>query len=208
MSVRFFRQPYLSAKLRQGMQLLMRGRARFFRDKVQMANPEWEELDLENLRNVGIVPVYRMTKGLRPRLFRRTMKALASAWESNIPDPVPLAVLERNDLADLGWAVKQAHFPLGSDHLCHAKRRLAFDQVLMLQLALMGNRRAWQSVPGPQLTVDETTVDQFIQDAFPYDLTSAQKSAVSDIKAGLGRHVANESTDTGAMSARARPRSP
>ncbi len=185
MSIRFFSQPFLSAKLRRGMQLLLRGKVRYFRDMAQMANPEWEELDLENLRNVGIVPVYRMTQGLRLRHFRRTMKAVTDAWESKIPDPLPLPVLERNDLADLGWAIKQAHFPKGIDHMCHAKRRLAFDHLLMLQLALLGKRRAWQSVPGPQLNVDKDFVKKFIEDVFPFDLTGAQMRAVSDLQQDL-----------------------
>ncbi|MCY3782030.1 MAG: ATP-dependent DNA helicase RecG [Chloroflexi bacterium] len=182
MSLRFFSQPYLSVKLRKGIKLLLRGKVRYYRDMPQMANPEWEELDLENLRNVGIVPVYRMTKGLRPRMFRRTMKSLTSAWETKIPDPIPHSVLERNDLADLGWAISQAHFPDGDDHKCHAKRRLAFDHLLMLQLALLGKRRAWQSVPGPQLDVDAAFVNQFIQDVFPFDLTNDQRRAIEDIQ--------------------------
>lgn len=182
MSIRFFSQPFLSAKLRKGMQLLVRGKVRYFRDKAQMANPEWEELDLENLRNVGIVPVYRLTQGLRPRMFRRTIKSLTSSWESKIPDPLPLSVLERNDLADLGWALKQAHFPTGYDHLCHAKRRLTFDDLLMLQLALLDKRRAWQTTPGSPLTIDEPFLRQFIEDVFPFKLTDAQERAIDDIK--------------------------
>ena len=66
-SVRFFRQDFLAAKLRPGMQLVLSGKVTYFRDEKQMANPEWEELDSENLHTIGIVPVYRMTKGLRPR---------------------------------------------------------------------------------------------------------------------------------------------
>ena len=185
MSIRFFSQPFLSAKLRRGMQLLLRGKVRYFHDMPQMASPEWEELDLENLRKVDIVPVYRMTQGLRPRHFRRTMKTVVDAWESKIPDPLPLPVLDRNDLADLGWAIKQAHFPDGMDHMCHAKRRLAFDHLLMLQMALLGRRRAWQSVPGPQLDVDEEFVQAFIEDVFPFELTAAQDSAVNDLKQDL-----------------------
>lgn len=185
MSIRFFSQPYLAAKLQNGMKLLLRGNVRYFRDKAQMANPEWEELDMDNLRNVGIVPVYRMTKGLHPKMFRRTMKQLTGKWEAAFPDPVPLSVLERNDLADLGWAISQAHFPLGDDHKCHAKRRLAFDHLLMLQLALLGRRREWQSAPGPCLNVDDEFISQFKQEAFPFELTAGQERAINDIKADL-----------------------
>ena len=181
LAIRFFSQPYLSAKLRPGMMLLLRGRVGYFRDQARMASPEWEELDMENLRKVGIVPVYGMTKGLRPRLFRRTMKTLTGEWQARIPDPLPLSLLERNDLADLGWALRQAHFPAGEDHKHHAKRRLAFDNLLMLQLALMGKRRAWQAEAGPELRIDQAAIDQFIQTAFPFELTQSQQRAIDDI---------------------------
>ncbi len=185
LSIRFFSQPYLSAKLRPGMKLLLRGRVGYFRDRPQMANPEWEELDLDNLRKAGIVPVYGMTKGLRPRLLRRTMQALTSQWEKRIPDPMPESVLERNDLADLGWAIRQAHFPAGDDHKHHAKRRLAFDELFMLQLALMGKRRVWQAAPGPQLNIDESAIGQFMREAFDFELTGGQKRAVEEIRADM-----------------------
>ena len=150
-SVRFFRQDFLAAKLQRGMQIVLSGKVTFFRDLKQMANPEWEELDSTNLHTTGIVPVYRMTKGLRPRLFRRIIKSLVDEWSQKIPDPLPQAMLERTELADLGWALRQAHFPEGWDHRDHAHKRLAFYKLLTLQLGLLANRREWQSAPGPRL---------------------------------------------------------
>lgn len=179
MSIRFFNQAFLSNKIRRGMHLLLRGKVS---DAGTMASPEWEELDLDNLRAIGIVPVYRMTKGLRPRMLRRTMKVLTSEWETKIPDPVPPAVLDRSDLADLGWALKQAHFPEGDDHRRHAQRRLAFDHLLMLQLALLGKRREWQSRPGPGLAENETFLTRFLDEAFPFELTEGQLAAIQDIQ--------------------------
>ena len=179
MSLRFFAQPFLSEKIKRGMHLLLRGRVSDFQS---MANPVWEELDLDNLRNIGIVPVYRATKGLRPRMLRRTMKVLTSEWEDRIPDPIPVSVLDRGDLADLGWALKQAHFPDGDDHLRHAQRRLAFDHLLMLQLALLGRRRQWQSLPGPRLAQDEDFLERFLDEAFAFEMTEGQKKAIQDIQ--------------------------
>lgn len=182
MSVRFFSQPFLSQKIKRGMHLLLRGKVSDFQS---MANPEWEELDLDNLRNIGIVPVYRMTKGLRPRMLRRTMKVLTAEWESKIPDPIPTSVLERGDLADLGWALKQAHFPDGDDHRCHAQRRLAFDHLLMLQLALLARRRQWQSAPGTPLMEDEDVLQRFAAEVFPFEMTDGQKQAIQEIQRDL-----------------------
>ena len=179
MSIRFFSQPFLSEKIKRGKHLLLRGKVS---DYQSMANPEWEELDLDNLRNIGIVPVYRMTKGLRPRMLRRTINALVSEWEAKIPDPVPLSVLDRGDLADLGWALKQAHFPDGDDHRCHAQRRLVFDHLLMLQLALLRKRREWQSTPGQQLMEDEDVIKRFAAEVFPFELTDGQIKAIQEIR--------------------------
>ena len=182
MSVRFFRQDYLAAKLQRGMQIVLSGKVTFFRDMGQMANPEWEELDNENLHTIGIVPVHRMTKGLRPRLYRRIIKSLIDEWSEKIPDPLPQATLERAELADLGWSISQAHFPEGWDHQDHAHKRLAFDELLTLQLALLANRREWQSVPGPRLTISDDFLETFIGAVFPYELTKAQNSAIDDIR--------------------------
>lgn len=186
MSIRFFSQPFLTQKIKRGMHLLLRGKVS---DSRSMANPEWEELDLDNLRNIGIVPVYRMTKGLRPRMLRRTMKVLTSEWESKIPDPIPVSVLDRGDLADLGWALKQAHFPDGDDHRCHARRRLAFDHLLMLQLALLRRRREWQSAPGTRLTEDEDVLKRFAAEVFPFEMTDGQNKAIQEIQRDLSYSV-------------------
>lgn len=180
LSVRFFNQYFLAGKLHPGKQMVLSGKVGIFRG-LQMANPEWEYLDAENLHTTGIVPVYRMTKGLRPRLFRKTMKALAKEWAARMPDPVPRAVLDRGELADLGWAIQQAHFPQGWDHLRHAKRRITFDELLMLQLAMLRNRREWQSAPGPALDVADDFLESFITQAFPFELTRAQQQAIGDI---------------------------
>jgi len=181
-SVRFFRQDYLAAKLQPGVQIVLSGKVTYFRDMKQMANPEWEELASENLHTIGIVPVYRMTKGLRPRLFRRTIKALVDEWTEKIPDPLPPSMLERTELADLGWALCQAHFPDGWDHRHHAQKRLAFDELLTLQLALLANRREWQSEPSPRLDIRDEFIEGFVAQAFPYELTGAQQSAIVAIQ--------------------------
>lgn len=182
LTARLFGQGYSAMRLRRGLPVVLHGKVTFFRDMKQMANPQWEELDLDNLTMVGIVPVYRMTKGLRPRLFRRTMQALTAEWADKLPDPLPSALLDRCDLADLGWAIRQRHFPEGEDHREHARRRLIFDELLMLQLALLGARREWQSQPGIPLEVADAFLESFLADAFPYELTGDQARAVTEIR--------------------------
>ena len=189
LSIRFFGQHYLSGRIRPGNQIVVNGKVTVYRDRLQMSNPEWELVDLENLQIVGIVPVYRLGKGMRPRLFRKTMKALSADWAGNLPDPIPQSVLDRAELADLGWAVRQRHFPSGWDHLRHADRRLAFDELLMLQLAVLANRREWQSAQIPALPVSNEVLAGFIQSAFVFELTADQQVAIADIRKDMAKTV-------------------
>jgi ATP-dependent DNA helicase RecG len=182
LSVIFFGQHFLVRQIRRGKQLVLSGRASIFGHRMQMTNPEWEELDTENLHTTGIVPVYPLTELLRARALRRLMKSAVDYWADRLPDYVPEPVLDRAELADLGWAIRNLHFPEGFDHLDHARRRFVFDQLLLLQLSILANRRDWQAVPGQPLPVADDFVEPFIQAVFPYELTAAQRRAIEDIR--------------------------
>lgn len=189
LSMRCFGQRYLSGRIRPGMQIVLNGKVTVYRDRLQMSNPEWEQADLENLQNVGIVPVYRLGKGMKSRQFRKAMKALSADWAGSLPDPIPLSVLDRAELADLGWSMRQRHFPSGWDHLRHAYRRLAFDELLMLQLAVLGSRRQWQSAQITPLTVSDEVLTGFINKAFAFELTADQQAAIADVRADMEKTV-------------------
>ncbi len=189
LSITFFGAHYLSKPLRRGKQIVVRGKVSIYRNRMQMSNPEWQELDREDLKKPGIVPVYRLTEGLTGRRLRQLMQTVIDYWAERIPDYVPASVLERAELADLGWTVQNLHFPAGSDHLHHAQRRYIFDQLLLLQLSILANRRDWQSVPGEQIQVGDDWLEAFINQAFPYELTGAQRRAINDIRADIAQSI-------------------
>jgi ATP-dependent DNA helicase RecG len=187
--VTFFGQHWLIRQIRKGRQVVLSGKTSIWRNQLQMANPEWEALDSENLHTAGIVPVYSLTEGVGARSFRRLMKKAIDQYADLVPDAVPEPVLERSDLADMNWTYKNLHFPEGPDHYEHARRRYLFDQLLTLQLGILGTRREWQSVPGFPLTVDDGWLDDFIDSMFPYELTGAQWRAVHDIREDVTRDI-------------------
>ena len=189
LTARFFGQSYLAQSIRPGDEIALSGKVSVYQSSLHMTNPEWEHLDSDNLHTIGIVPVYRMTEGLRPRQYRRRVKTLAEQWASKLPDPLPLPVLERAELADLGWSVQQMHFPEGWDHLDHARRRVAFDDVILLQLSLLAQRRNWQSNPGIPLTASDESLNEFCKDAFPFELTDSQERAIDEICSDMARAV-------------------
>ncbi|MBZ0286201.1 MAG: hypothetical protein K8I30_01200, partial [Anaerolineae bacterium] len=186
MGVTFFGQHFLMRAIKVGNQLVISGTTSLFRNQIQMTNPEWETLDVENLHTIGIVPVYPLTEGLSGKALRKLMKSTVSYWAERVPDYVPEATLERTELADLGWMYKNLHFPEGPDHLQHAKNRFIFNDLLLLQLTVLANRREWQAVPAQPLQIWDEYLDRFIQEVFPYPLTGAQRKAVEDIRRDVG----------------------
>jgi ATP-dependent DNA helicase RecG len=189
LDVMFFGQQFLIRTIRKGQQVVVSGKTSAWRDRLQMSNPEWERLDSENLHTIGIVPVYPLTEGVTARAFRRLMKKTVDQYADYIPDHIPLATLERAELADINWTYKHLHFPQGDDHLHHARRRFIFDQLLTLQLGILTNRRDWQAVPGLALTVDDGWLDEFLSTVFPYELTGAQLRALQQIRADIAKET-------------------
>ncbi len=189
LAITFFGQHYLTTSLRRGQQVVLHGKTSIFGNRIQMANPEWEMVDIDDLRAIGIVPVYPLTEGLTNKTLRRHMRHAVEYWTERIPDYVPVSVLDRAELADLGWAMRNLHFPESWDHLTHARRRLSFDQLLLIQLAVLGNRRRWQSVPAVPLWVDDGQLAGFIDSVFPYPLTDAQQRVIGEIRADLARDL-------------------
>ncbi len=187
LSVMFFGQEFLVRSIRRGKQVVLSGKTSVYRDRLQMSSPQWEGLDGENLHTVGIVPVYPLTQGLTARALRRLMKKAVNYWSRQLPDYVPESVLDRTEMGDLGWTLQNLHFPEGWDHHHHATRRYVFDQLLTLQLAILSNRRDWQSVPAPALDITDEFVETFIETVFPYPLTGAQRRAVDDIRRDISR---------------------
>ncbi|MCA9913621.1 MAG: ATP-dependent DNA helicase RecG [Anaerolineae bacterium] len=189
LNVIFFGQHFLVRSIRSGRQVVVSGRVSIWQNRMQMSNPEWEPLDSENLHTIGIVPVYPLTESVKARSFRRTMKSVVEQYADTLPDPLPESVLERAELADLNWALRNLHFPEGWDHLGHARRRYLFDQLLLLQLGILGNRRDWQSVPGQPLPVEDGWLDAFIASVFPYELTGAQQRSIGQIRDDVAKDV-------------------
>jgi len=187
--VTFFGQSFLQRQIRPGQQVRLFGETTLYNGRIQMTNPEWDFIEVEDLQSVRIVPVYPLTDGLSNRTLRALIERAVDYWADHLPDYVPEAVLERTELADLGWALKNLHFPESEDHLMHARRRYIFDQLLLLQLAILGNRRVWQMTPATRLEVEEEDVAIFAGAIFPYPLTGAQTNAIEDIRRDIAKPI-------------------
>ncbi len=181
--------PWLQKELAAGKQIVVSGRVEQYLGRLTFTNPEWEDLDRELLNTGRIVPVYRATEGIKNRHLRKLTKQVVQFWARKQPDPLPGEIVQRAELMGYAEALAQIHFPDTEAQLAAAQHRLAFDELLLLQLGVLRQRQDWQAAGAPALAVADDALQAFVS-ALPYALTGAQQKALADIRADLAKPVA------------------
>jgi ATP-dependent DNA helicase RecG len=199
MKVTFFNQAWRARQLPVGTLALFFGPVSSFRGAVQIVNPTVEVLrgadesvaDEDGPSSGRIYPVYPLTEKASltsARIGRLVHEALDRA--GTFADPLDAEVRERHGLLDRTAAFAGIHRPVAMDEVEPARRRLAFDELLRLQLALVLRRQRLHEdargiVHATTRTDGPTLVEQFVG-GLPFPLTSAQARAVADLVDDLG----------------------
>lgn len=178
--VTWFNQSYLAKKIRRGHQIVISGQVDEYLGRLCFTSPEWEPLREDLLHTKRIVPVYPLTEGISGKWLRRLMKRTVTYWSRRLPDYLPASVQQEEGLLDLEAAIVQVHFPDSQKWLKRARYRLAFDELFVLQVALLRRRHLWRSESGRPVSVDEGVLQDFVG-SLPYELTRAQKRALAQI---------------------------
>lgn len=184
----WFNQPWLAKQLPAGKRIVLSGVVDQYLGRPVFNSPEWEELAEELMHTGRIVPVYPLTKGLTANKMRDLMKRTVEQWAPRVPDPLPESVRSRQQMLPLYQALLQAHFPDNNEMLVAARRRLAFDELFLLQLGMLGQRRTWQAEPAPPLPAAPEALQQFVA-SLPFALTAAQERVIAEITADMAQPV-------------------
>jgi len=186
--ISFFNQSWLKNQMTIGKQIVVAGRVDQYLGRRVLVPTEWEPLDRDLLHTGRIVPVYRLTLGVTSHALRKLTAQVTQYWARKQTDPLPLDLIERNGLLTYGETLAQIHYPDSDTKLEEAQHRLAFDELLLLQLGILRQRQEWQAVPGRPAVVEDGWL-KGVLDSLPYQLTGAQTRALADIRADLARAV-------------------
>ncbi len=184
----WFNQPWLANTLRPGKQIVISGKVNEYLGRLTFQSPDWEELDQDLVHTARLVPVYPLTQGVTAKWLRNQIKRAVDYWTHRLPDPLPAESRKRLGLLQLDEAVRQIHFPDDWDKLEAARRRLAFDELLLIQLGVMRQRQMWQAQRGYPVNIRQKSVERLLQ-ALPFQLTQAQRRALDDVVNDLRRNV-------------------
>jgi ATP-dependent DNA helicase RecG len=182
----WFNQPYLAKQLRTNSQLVLSGKVSLFKGVKVFQSPQYEPLVGEDLIHTGrLIPLYPLTGGLTPRVVRRLVKETVDTWAPLLPDFLPEEVRGRARLLELSDAIKQAHYPESERFKHDARKRLAFDELFLIQLGVLSRRRDWrEGSPAYQIEPAVDILEAFLG-SLPFTLTGAQRRALEEILADL-----------------------
>jgi len=129
----FFNNPYVGSLLRPEREYVFRGKLTAEYGHMEMSSPEFRDYDPDG----GLEAIYHQTEGLNSRAIAKAVRFALDMIREDMPDPLPerLRVLYR--MPDLKSALRGIHFPKDSEELAAARRRLIFEELLVLQLGLL-----------------------------------------------------------------------
>lgn len=176
--------------LSEGREVMLAGKTKYdkYSPKLTLHNVHYQVLDqgiMESLSMGRITPIYRLTAGLPLNTFRRIMDSALRFMPINFLDYLNKDVRDKYSLMGLRKAVANIHFPEDEYNREQARKRLAFDELLFIQLALGLRRQKYQSIEKQyRLTKQTDLIDRFIK-SLPFELTADQNTVINEIYADI-----------------------
>ena len=177
------RDDYVSRMLPAGERRIISGRVELRQGQPQMAHPDHIVRPDAPEEMPQIEPVYPLTAGLSPKALRRAIEGAMR----RIPRPrewIAAAVMQQKNWPDFATAMDRVHHPENAEDLlpaAPARARLAYDELLANQLALMLVRRAASdSMPGRSFNGTGALTRALVK-ALPFSLTGAQERTITEI---------------------------
>ncbi len=165
----WFNQPFLIKTLKEGETHSFSGKVDWFGRKKAMISPL---IDTE-----GIVPIYPETYGISSKWLRGRIKTAYQLTGENIKEYLPKIY----GFMDLPISIKEIHFPNDLENAKKARERLAFDELLSLQITNLKRKSFWQkNHPVYELEIKRAEINQFI-DSLPFKLTGSQVKVIDEI---------------------------
>jgi ATP-dependent DNA helicase RecG len=183
--VNFFNQGWRERQLPPGTQAVFFGKVDVFQGRKQMSNPV---VDLIGDQTGRIISLYPQSE--KPRITSQDMEAwvhaaLAKTERRGLAEPLPPAVLDRLGLVDRRAALWGYHHPTDWGEIERGRRRLVFDELLRIQLALVLRKRALERTAKGIVHDTSGELVRRFHDALAFPLTGAQRRAIDEIVADL-----------------------
>lgn len=177
----WYNQPYLKNSLLKGEEYLFIGKLSAGYGKKEIQSPEFEKTKNGEFFSGGrIIPVYATTSGLSQKILRSLIHDTLEKTKNQLVDFIPTWVRKKYLLCDRNFAILNIHFPQNNEDFFIARKRLVFEELFLLQSALLLLKSTWKE--GKKGVIFEQTASyKQLEEKMPFLLTSAQKKVFEDI---------------------------
>lgn len=171
--VTLFNVPYIKKQIRKGDSILLRGIVKIKYGRKEISSPVISRPD----KNIKINPIYSQTAGLYNSQIIDAVRQALLLLPEKINDTIPQQIREEYNLCDLKFALWNIHFPEDLLSLEKAKHRIAFEDILILQLGM--NLYKYQNCEEPKNKIRHNFTDEFTS-ILPFSLTKAQVRVIDE----------------------------
>lgn len=179
MEITIFNNKYAAEALKEGEEYIFYGKVGGTFYKREMTNPAFSSAE----GGERIRPIYSQTQALSTKTIEKTVRQAINSLKDTLPETLPDEIRKKHQLASLIFSLENIHFPQSEKNLEVARRRLIFEELLVLQLALLLLRSRPKKQTENKICEDKT--DEF-KSMLPFTMTGAQsravKEAVEDMK--------------------------
>jgi ATP-dependent DNA helicase RecG len=186
--------PYLQKVLQVGMQVACWGKLEIYGGRMSFMHPEWEVMTEDSdsgttVHTGRIVPIYRITEAMRVtyltvKSLRQKIEACLQKYEKRIHDYISPATLKGWQMPGVAEALHKIHFPETIEETEYARRRMAFDELMLFSVlneekkaAIRRIEKAHRIEINPALKKEIATLEK----ALPFELTGDQKQAIQGL---------------------------
>ena len=177
--ITWFNQRYLKNRFKLGETYKFFGKVQKRIGFIEMNSPVFDSEDTN--KNTGkIIPLYPLTYNLSQNVIRQVMENALKEVNEELQETMPEYLLKEYSLDDINKAIQGIHFPENFEEYNKAKKRLVFEELLVMQLALL-NLKTKYSVNKKGIEFDKNVKMSDVIEKLPFNLTKAQSRVLEEI---------------------------
>jgi ATP-dependent DNA helicase RecG len=150
-----------------------------------MTHPEVRFLAAGEEPHAEYLPIYPLAESVRQSDVRLAVQAAIKHVGESPEEAFPPNWLERKSLMPIGESLREVHFPTSLERMAQARRRLIYQELLLLQLGLRMHRREQRERGAAPVIAVDARLDSRIRARFPFEFTASQRQAVAEITADI-----------------------
>lgn len=175
----YYNQPYIVKSLKEGTKIKINGRVNISYGQIQIQSPIFNK-GKDNSKIGNIVPIYPLTDKLSNNEIIKMMKNALNNYLDSVDEVFTIDMRKKLDLSSIEEALMNIHFPEDREGYKSARKRLVFEEFLILQLALLTLKSRLKNNNKGIIFPNKSKCEEFVE-TLPFTLTNAQSKVFEEI---------------------------